>query len=137
MARCAAIASGKNGLEQIGNIGRAYFRFSEEQPNYFDALTQVSAFIDTSNPDELTMELATSGDQIMRSMVSSLEKGLADGSLSPERVANPAKTAYYLRGALHGVIMQSRLRTPVDSDYPEPAEMVEYTLQMQKRALAP
>ena len=132
-----AIASGKNGLEQIGNIGRAYFQFSQEQPHYFDALTQVSAFIDTSNPDELTLQLATSGEQVMHSMVSSLENGLADGSLSPERVTNPSKTAYYLRGAMHGVIMQSRLRTPADSDYPEPAEMVEYTLQMQKHALAP
>ncbi|TVP90153.1 MAG: TetR/AcrR family transcriptional regulator [Pseudomonadaceae bacterium] len=132
-----AIAAGNTGLEQIGNIGRAYFQFSQDKPDYFDALTQVSAFIDVHKPDALTLELAASGEQIMHNMIYSLENGLVDGSISPERVTNPIKTAYFLRGAMHGVIMQSRLRTPGDSNYPEPVEMIEYTLQMQKHALAP
>ncbi|SDU10728.1 TetR/AcrR family transcriptional regulator [Halopseudomonas salegens] len=131
------IAEADTGMQQVGNIGRAYFAFSREQPNYFDALTQVSAFVEREQPDDLTLELIHCGEQIMQKMVACLEHGLRDGSLSKERVSNPTKTAFYLRGSLHGIIMQARLHSAEDSDHPDMAEMVEYTLSMQKHALSP
>lgn len=126
----AAIEQTDQGAEQIGNIGRAYYRFSIEEPNYFDVLTQASTFEHLADEDEQSKALQECGVEAMNMMVTALLKGVADGSLSRERVADPLMTAYFLRGAVHGVIMQCSKSAEIDPNRPDLETLVDYTLQM-------
>lgn len=132
-----AIASSSVGAEQIENIGFTYYRFSVEQPNYFDALGQASGFIEQDESDEQSQELKQCNHETMLLMVKALRQGISDGSLSATRVSDPFKTAYYLRGALHGVMMQCRILPQANADFPDPEDLVKYTLGMLTQSMRP
>lgn len=133
----AAIEQSDCGSEQITNIGRAYFRFSIEEPNYFGVLTQASTFAHLAEEDEQTAALHACRTEAISLMVEALRKGVADGSLSSERVADPLLTADYLRGALHGVIMECSNAAEMDPDRPGLETIVDYTLQMLTHSMRP
>ena len=125
-----AVASSETGLAQIGNIGHAYYRFSLEQADYFDALTQAAGFGHPADNDSINAALRECDHANMGLMVEALRRGVADGSISAERVADPLKTAYYLRGALHGAIMQARLLAASGETQPSPDALVGHTICM-------
>lgn len=148
-----AITDGQSGMEQIENIGRAYYQFSHSQPDYFDVLTQIQGFIlqgvnlqgvnlqegnHSAEVDALSAALLERSERIMQLLAGALTQGVADGTICRQRAQHPLKTAYYLRGAMHGVIMQCRhideLRLP---DHPAPEALVDYTLQMLSHSLQP
>lgn len=133
-----ASAEGQSGMEQIENIGRAYYQFSHSQPDYFDVLTRTQGFIQGAEADALSVALLERSERIMQLLAGALTRGVADGTISGTRAQHPLKTAYYLRGAMHGVIMQCRhideLSLP---DHPAPDALVDYTLSMLSRSLQP
>lgn len=133
----AALQTSDVGAGQIQALGQAYYRFSLEQPDYFDALTDASSGVHAGAGEAPDPELAGCAADTMGLMVSALERGVGDGSLSAERVRDPMTTAYYLRGAVHGVIMQCRSLSEVNPGYPAPEELVNYTLIMLGRSMAP
>ncbi len=118
-------------------LGRAYYRFSVEQPDYFDAMTDASSMDQRPAQEPIDAELAESAAQTMRLMVSALQRGVADGSLCAQRVSDPMTTAYYLRGAVHGVIMQCRSLSRINPGHPAPDELVGYTLEMLSHSMVP
>lgn len=127
----AACASEQSGLAQISAIGRAYYRFYLEQPDYFHALTQATTAMQEADSDQAEQmsgcEYAT-----MDLMVAAIETGLADGSLNRDRIRSPLNTALYLRGALHGVIMlcqQEMSGTGPLANYPRD-DLIEHTMAM-------
>ncbi|MEL0166998.1 MAG: TetR/AcrR family transcriptional regulator [Pseudomonadaceae bacterium] len=126
----AAQTTGGSGLQQLEQIGWSYYRFSIEAPNYFDLLTDASTFAHLVDSDDQLQELAACYDQSMACMIQSLSDGVADGSLHPERVADPVQTANYLRGALHGVILQTRHPDPCEQTHIPAEQLIGYTLQM-------
>lgn len=126
----AAVAASDVGVQQICNIGYAYYHFSVEHADYFDALTQAAGFGHPADNDEVSWALMRCNAEKMRLMVDALRQGVADGSLSAERIDDPLKTAYYLRGALHGAIMQARLLAEVPVAGPSGEELVAYTIRM-------
>jgi len=132
-----ALTRSKLGMEQIANIGKAYYRFSIEQADYFDALTQAAGFRHPTEEDETLRALERCDQENMELMLTALTNGVRDGSLSPERVRDPLRTAYYLRGALHGVIMQSRLLAQAHISEPEPDTLVRYAIDMMGRSMQP
>lgn len=99
-----ALASQKTGREQIRAMGRSYYRFFLEEPNYFAALTEATTAMQEAGEEEANT-MVCSEQATMTMMVDALKNGLNDGTLSQERVSDPFQTALYLRGALHGVIM--------------------------------
>ncbi len=124
-------ASGLTGGEQINAMGRAYYAFSLEQPDYFDLLTRAASEWPslTHGHDDTPLEVCSG--EIMDIMTATIQRGLADGSLDPQRINDPEQTAMYLRGALHGVIMLTR--QPPNPSLPSgqsPADLVRYTLDM-------
>ncbi|WP_339846064.1 TetR/AcrR family transcriptional regulator [uncultured Halopseudomonas sp.] len=133
----AAVEQSDLGAEQIGHIGRAYYLFSVEEPDYFDVLTKASTFEHLAEEDEQSKALQACGVEAMNIMIGALNKGVADGSLSRERVADPLMTAYFLRGALHGVIMQSSKSAEMEPNRPELETQVNYTLQMLNQSMRP
>ncbi|AQZ96062.1 TetR/AcrR family transcriptional regulator [Halopseudomonas phragmitis] len=133
-----AMEASSSGAEQIENIGRAYYHFSVEHPNYFDVLTQAQGFAHPDEPDEQSLALQQCSIDAMHLMIQALLQGVADGSLSAERVSDPLQTAYYLRGALHGVIMQCRHISEIElPDHPNPEQLVSYTLGMLTQSMRP
>lgn len=132
-----AIGQSEVGAEQVGHIGRAYYRFSIEMPDYFDVLTQATTFEHLADEDEQSTALHACAAEAMSMMVSALITGVNDGSLSRERVADPLMTAFYLRGALHGVIMQGSKSAETDPIRPELEALVDYTLDMLKHSMRP
>lgn len=126
----AAIAAHATGMEQIAALGLAYYEFSREQSDYFDVLTQSAGFSHLLTADELSEALQRCGNEVMQLMVQALETGIADGTLCPERVRDPLMTAFFLRGAVHGVIMETRLPSPSLAGLPEQSRLIRYTLDM-------
>lgn len=131
-----ALEQGQNGLEQIENIGRAYYRFSVTQPDYFDVLTQIQGFIRPDDDDEQSLTLLERSGVMMQLLVQALTTGISDGTLCAQRIEQPLTTAYYLRGAMHGVIMQCRQLEALSlPDHPAPEALVEHTLSMLSRSM--
>ena len=133
----AATRAGDTGMQQICNIGQAYYRFSVEQPAYFDALTQAASFALPTERDTTSEALINCDSECMRLMVETLQRGVRDGSFSAERVSDPIQTAYYLRGALHGTIMEGRVLTETGVSHPSPEALVTYAIDMLARSMAP
>ncbi|NRB41341.1 MAG: TetR/AcrR family transcriptional regulator [Pseudomonadales bacterium] len=109
-----AYASKDLGLQKIKAIGHAYYRFYQQEINYFNLLTESGEFLQNlaAKPSEkeqktLDLLLKTYGD-CMVIMVTAISDGVSDGSICKERAADPVKAAYFLRGMLHGVMLSSR-----------------------------
>lgn len=100
----AARKTASTGLAQITVMGRAYYQFYREEPDYFTALTAASTAM-ASADEEQASAMMCSKSEMMELMVSAISLGLEDGTIDRERIRNPLETALYLRGALHGVIM--------------------------------
>lgn len=123
--------SASDSLQQLVAIGRAYYRFCLEEPEYFGALTQAATTMSEAD-DAQTEQLHCSETAVMTIMVEIIEQGLAAGILSRSRIRDPLQTALFLRGALHGVIMGCRQdmgRSGVYASFPRD-ELIEYTLSM-------
>ncbi|MFO7703778.1 MAG: TetR/AcrR family transcriptional regulator [Halopseudomonas sp.] len=125
------------GIHKVAALGRAYYAFSQEEPDYFDVLTQSGTFVHLLDEDEQSQALQYCGNQVMQLMVEVLVQGVADGSLSAERVADPVKTAYFLRGALHGVIMEARQPDQTAIDLPDADALISYTISMLGHSMRP
>ncbi|HCL41260.1 MAG TPA: TetR family transcriptional regulator, partial [Pseudomonas sp.] len=89
----AARDAGGSGLQQLERMGQSYYRFSLEQPDYFDVLTNASTFAHLMESDEQTEDMETCSALTMGCMVDSLQAGVTDGSLSRERISDPMVTA--------------------------------------------
>ncbi|OEY65588.1 TetR/AcrR family transcriptional regulator [Marinobacter sp. X15-166B] len=100
----AAKQSAHSGLDQLSAIGRAYYQFYREQPDYFAALTTAAAEGDGDDPKHAE-QLKCSESRVMDTLIAAIRAGLDDGTLNRARIRDPLETALYLRGALHGVIL--------------------------------
>lgn len=92
------------GLAQIRAMGEAYYRFYQDEPDYFSALTKASTAMADADESQ-AHEMLCSKNELMALMVGAIEQGLVDGTMSRGRIRDPFETALYLRGALHGVIL--------------------------------
>jgi AcrR family transcriptional regulator len=132
-----AISEVELGLEQVGKFGQAYYDFSREESHYFDVLTQINTFPHLITDDEHSEALQCCAEDVMGLMVEALQRGVADGSLSAERVSDPMMTAYYLRGALHGVIMETRQPDQQNPRLPDADALIRYTIETLGQSLRP
>ena len=101
----------QNGLQQITALGYAYYGFFRDTPKYFHLFADTRALLSNlpgePSPQELqTLNiLAETSRACMAFMVQALTNGVKDGSIDPEQCHDPLKSAYFLRGMLHGVIL--------------------------------
>ena len=126
----SALHKRDTGLAQIEGIGQAYHDFSCYEPHYFDVLTSVTTFPEPPIADAQLEALDSCRPRINNVMVEALANGIADGSISTERVRDPLQAAFYLQGALHGVIMQTRGPRSSMSTYPDGPQLISYTIAM-------
>jgi AcrR family transcriptional regulator len=98
-----AVGSGATGLEKIEAIGRAYYRFFTEYPDYFNTLVYYEALV--INPDEMNdfaKECDQQGNEAIELLASSIAEGIIDGSV--RSALDPLKTAIFLWGQATGII---------------------------------
>lgn len=125
-----ALQAGANGGQQIDGIGHAYYAFSKEQTNYFNVLTQLNTFPDNKADNSQAEEIFDCKERITATMVLALENGVQDGSLNADHLTDSLQTAYFLQGALHGVIMATRTRYSEDRQAEDGEALVLYTIGM-------
>ncbi len=117
------------GLAQIRAMGESYYRFYLEEPDYFSALTTASTAMAEADENQAEEMLCSKSD-LMELMVEAIELGLRDGTMNRDRIIDPALTALYLRGALHGAILlcQSEMS---EGNPAFPAEsLIRHTMEM-------
>lgn len=132
----AALEAGETGLDKIREMGTAYYRFWQEEPNYFDALTRATTAMQDADADE-TEQMVGCEMQTMSLMVDALNAGIDDGSIDADQVRDCFETALYLRGALHGVIMMCQQEMGEDgplATYPSDS-LVRHTMEMLVRSI--
>lgn len=104
-----AVDKQKSGLEKVRAIGRAYFRFSEEYTDYFNALLYYEAReVKPIEGDSVLGECADIGYQSIQILVSAIQAGIEDGSIHPD--IDPEKTALLLWGMTSGLIQLISLK---------------------------
>ena len=98
----------QRGIDGIRALGEAYVDFYHHEPNYFQILVQGTGLShsDTANPPGCSAQAMQDMEMaLMTLMADTIQKGLDDGSVNPERVEDPLETAMFLRSTLHGAIM--------------------------------
>ncbi|MEX0737851.1 MAG: TetR/AcrR family transcriptional regulator [Pseudohongiella sp.] len=132
-----AMAAGDTGVAQIEGIGHAYHAFSVDEANYFDVLTSMATFPGPDETDAQLLAMDHCRERVNDLMVQALQNGIRDGSLSAVHINNPLQTAFYLQGALHGVIMQTRGAKSPQGSYPEAHDLIKYTIAMLTNSIEP
>ncbi|SOB77917.1 transcriptional regulator, TetR family [Marinobacter sp. LV10R510-11A] len=123
------------GLAQIRAMGESYYRFYQDEPDYFSALTKASTAMAEADETQ-AMDMLCSKSELMGLMTEAIELGLEDGTMNRQRIQSPEQTALYLRGALHGTILlcQSEMSESGDSF---PAEgLIQHTMDMLTRSIS-
>lgn len=103
--RFAALCARRQaGLKIVQAMGRAYVEFAQNEPEYFDAISNFAAH-QPGEEDRNTnaARCLESGDRILAVMLQALDKGIADGSIRAD-VGPPALVAITLWGFMHGII---------------------------------
>jgi len=123
------------GLAQIRAMGESYYRFYQDEPDYFSALTKASTAMAEADETQ-AMDMLCSKSELMGLMTEAIELGLEDGTMNRQRIQSPEQTALYLRGALHGTILlcQSEMSESGDS-FPAEA-LIQHTMDMLTQSIS-
>jgi TetR/AcrR family transcriptional regulator len=104
-----AFRKGRNGLEKVFFIGRAFLRFSREHPDYFNALSYYEIKdVDYSVADSVACLCDDAGNSAIGILVDAIRTGIEDGTVRPD--LDPAKAAIILWGMTSGVIQLVTLK---------------------------
>src|SRR5258706_3458096 len=103
----AAAARNSTGLAQLQAMGRAYVAFAQEFPVYFDTLARFHATeAEIGKAEGCLGGCLLQGDLVHAVIVTSVETGIRDGSVSPD-IGRPLAVAMTLWGFMHGIILIS------------------------------
>ena len=99
----AALASRERGIEKVRAIGEAYYRFSREEPKYFEGMMSFEPkFIDLEDTESFGFKCHQCAESVMEHVAAAVRTGLQDGTIRPG--LDPMQTAYLLWGQSTGVI---------------------------------
>ena len=104
-----AVEKAETGLEKVRSIGRAYFRFFDEYPRYFNALLYYEMKeMKPMEGDSILSECADIGFHSMQILINAIQTGIQDGSIRSD--VDPEKTAMLLWGMTSGLIQLVALK---------------------------
>lgn len=131
----AARQTATTGLAQIQMMGKSYYRFYLDEPDYFSALTKASTAMAEADEAQ-AMDMLCSKSELMGLMTEAIKLGLEDGTMSRQRIQSPEQTALYLRGAMHGTILlcQSEM-SESGGDFPA-ENLIQHTMDMLTSSIA-
>jgi AcrR family transcriptional regulator len=130
-----AVAEAKNGNDAVVRLGAAYYRFSKEEPFYFELISQFD--IMPSKDDDPGKDAAQAFRDCLEIPADSLKRGIQDGSIS-KSIGDPKFAAFCLYAFTHGLIqMASRRPKMMDGLYHKsPDEAVVDGMRLLNRAIA-
>lgn len=132
-----AAASNPLGLDQIIAMSRAYVRFSQDFPVYFDIMARCSLReVNTVDAPENQLACNAVGDEMGARIARMISAGVRDGSIRAD--LGPVMTAATaMWGFTQGVIQLAFARRSVLEHHGvDPAQMLEQALAMMTRSLA-
>lgn len=108
-----AIAQHPLGVDQLVAIGRAYHRFSEREPLYFELISVSHAReCEKGKDSSVADEAHNRGQRCLDLVVRALENGLKDGSVRSSLGA-PHQTAVAVWAFTHGLILIATQEEPM------------------------
>jgi len=135
----SVIKSKKSGLEKVRDIGTAFFRFSQEQPEYYKTIAQFEmAQLETNEEGEaISRQCHEQGRTVMELVAAAVQQGMADGSIRGG--LDPLKTAFLLQGLSNGVIqlMAREGKHIKEFEMFDPEELRQDFMNMMMHALQP
>lgn len=109
----AAVAGAANGLEAVMAIGRAYHRFSVEEPLYFTVLANLQGRdVDPVGQTANEAEAHACGSACLAIVAESIQRGLEDGSIR-RSIGHPGPTAISIWAFSHGLIQIASRKEPM------------------------
>ncbi len=104
-----AISKKKSGLDKVRAIGEAYFNYSQQHPDYFNAMLYYeSRNIDFSDENSCARACEAYGTQTLQVVAQAIQTGISDGSIRPD--IDPFKAAVVLWGHSTGIIQVYALK---------------------------
>ncbi len=98
-----AIKKHKTGFEKVYAIGKAYFQFYNEYPDYFVALMYFESHeMDLCNEQSIAVKCKVQGHDALVILIQAIESGIKDGSIRPD--VDAVKAATVLWGHSSGLI---------------------------------
>lgn len=98
-----AVAAKDRGIDKVRAIGEAYYHFSQEYKDYFDAMMFYQGTeVDVHDPTANAYQCFQCGEEVMGIVARALQSGIEDGTIRAD--LDPVKTAYVLRGQTFGII---------------------------------
>jgi AcrR family transcriptional regulator len=98
-----AVASVSGGIKKVRAIGEAYFRFSQEYPDYFSTIANYEvAELDSTLDEPMLSQCHLAGQKAMQIVIDAIQEGIQDGTI--RRDLNPVITAFLLNGQMTGLI---------------------------------
>ena len=133
-----AFRSAGTGFEKIEAVGRAFFRFYHDQPDYFQGLLRFEAAdVAGGGASECAADCAAESERVFEICARAVRKGIDDGSIRSG--LEPMKTAMALYGVSVGLLQIVATKGEmIRRDYGlEPEDVVETFFDLMARALAP
>ncbi len=104
-----AAEKGGTGLQKAFAVGEAFYRFSRERPDYFNAISYYeSTDVRFDVADSMADQCSEHGQECLDILIDSIRIGQADGSIRPD--LDPVSTALLLWGQTTGVIQLMALK---------------------------
>jgi TetR/AcrR family transcriptional regulator len=98
-----AISGVPTGIKKVRAIGEAYYRFSQEYPDYFGTIAHYEvAELDPTLDEPMLSQCHLAGQKAMHILVNAIQEGIHDGTIRSD--LNPVITAFLLNGQMTGLI---------------------------------
>ena len=97
-----SIDPNSTGLEQVKQIGQAYYKYSFEHNNYFNTILKFdSSGLEIMKSENMLAACHDLGQKVNQLVIKALQKGIEDGSIRKD--IDPVKTAFILQGQSSGI----------------------------------
>ncbi|WP_299460059.1 TetR/AcrR family transcriptional regulator [uncultured Microscilla sp.] len=106
----------ENAYDSLKKITMAYYKFSQEEDGYFNAI--LSYQDDEFDLDNLEVESGKSvkaGNRVMQILIDALERGRNDGSIDPN--INPVESAFVLWSQFTGFLQMIKKKKEIIDHY--------------------
>jgi AcrR family transcriptional regulator len=103
-----AVAEAKNGNDAVIRMGSAYYRFSKEEPSYFELISHFD-IMPLRDGDDPGKGAAQAFRDCLEIPADSLKRGIQDGSIS-KSIGDPKFAAFCLYAFTHGLIQMAARR---------------------------
>jgi TetR/AcrR family transcriptional regulator len=132
----SAAHSHERGADKIEAIGRAYFSFCKDHPDYFHAMLFFESYdVDPDGAPGYGVECAKQSKQTFEICAAAVQAGIDDGSIRSD--LDPMKTALTLYGLSTGLlqIISIKGRMIREEQGLDPEDLVETFFQLIERSL--